>query len=131
MADLSALVAELAMGKGWPRDYSEVKVPCWYLMANDSPIDDIRIEDPDFAPDLTGRPGRVAIWPTGPFALYVDVDASGRLGETNVFVHDGQIESEADLGPITPWPGLDAALLEATALYVAWEAETLREHQTA
>ena len=121
MADVSALVQELTLGRKWPRDYSEVKTPCWYALPSGRTPDDARIEDPDFAPDLRGVSGSVAIWPGGPWALYVDFDARGQLGETEVMVHDGLICADADLGPF-PWPGLDRALVHACRLYADWEA---------
>ena len=124
MADVSSLVRELTLGRKWPRDYAEVKSPCWYLLPSKLAPDDARIEDPDFAPEIRGTGGRVAIWPKGPWALYVQFDAMGRLSETEVVVHDGLICADGDLGPF-PWPGLDRALVHACRLYAEWEAQML------
>ena len=115
MADVSSLVRELTLQRQWPRDWAQVRTPCWFIDPANLSIDDPRIEDPNYAPDLRGTSGRVAIWPGGPWALYVRFDAMGQLGETEVVVHDGLICADADLGPF-PWPGLDRALVHACRL---------------
>ena len=118
------------MRKVWPHDYIEEKVPCSHALPRAFPIDDFRIEDPDFAPDLTEQEGWLPSWPEGLFSLNIEINAYGQLGATDAFMHDRQIGAEADPEPITPSPGLDTPLLEANALYLVWEMETLHGYQT-
>ncbi len=126
MTELSTVISSL-ISKGWPRDYADVVLPCWYTFAKNSPLDE-PLEDPDYAPDLEGREAFLAIAPPTAYYLFVKVTPDGELGSTDVEVHDGQGPSaDGTAGSIPVWPGLEAALAEARVVYLQWEAQELRE----
>ena len=127
MADhISSAVAALT-AKGWPRDYSRAKEPCWYAFANGGLLDD-PLEDPDYAPFLEGRQSTLVIAPPTAYSIYVDVSPTGELGSTTIEVHDGQGPMEdGTAGEIPAWPGLEEALAQARLIYLQWEVQQLRE----
>jgi len=123
MAELSNVISSL-VAKGWPRDYAQVEPPCWYLLSEDWS----RLDDPDFAPDVAGRPATLVIAPPAAYFLYIDVLPDGSLGSTTIEVHDGQGPmGDGTAGLIPAWPGLEAALVQARLIYLQWEEQQLRE----
>jgi hypothetical protein len=128
MAELSTVISEL-ISKGWPRDYADVVLPCWYTFAKNSPLDE-PLEDPDYAPDLEGREAFLAIAPPTAYYLFVEVAPDGELGSTSVDVHDGQGPcADGTAGVIPVWLGLDEVLAQARLLYLNWEVQALMEAQ--
>ena len=132
MTELSKLISQL-VSKGWPRDYSNVISPCWYTYAIDSVLDE-PLEDPDYAPDLTGKDGSLVINPKpGRYSIYIPVRANGRLGHGAVEVHDGQVhhaDGFAGCVEIPYRPKLQHLLDNAHRLYLEWELKQFEEEKT-
>ena len=130
MTELSNLIAQL-VAKGWPRDYCNVKAPCWYTFGvSNSPEP---LEDPHYAPDLTGADGYLVIHPEpGRYFIHVHVRANGSLGFASVEVHDGQGLSadgfagcvEADSTQRLQW-----LLPRAHRLYLEWELKQFEQEK--
>ena len=131
MTDLSILISQL-VSKGWPRDYSNANAPCWYVISCDSCYEPH--EDPDYAPDLTGKDGSLVIHPRpGRYFIYVQVRANGRLGYGAVEVHDGQVhqgDGFAGCVEIPYRPKLQHLLDNAHRLYLEWELAQFKEEKT-
>ena len=132
MTDLSFLISQL-VSKGWPRDYSKVIAPCWYTFASDSACEE-SLEDPDYAPDLTGREGCLVINPKpARYSIYIPVRTSGHFGNGAVEVHDGQVhhaDGFAGCVEIHCGPKLEWLLNDAHRLYLEWELKQFEEEKT-
>ncbi|QNI53603.1 hypothetical protein SynBIOSE41_01082 [Synechococcus sp. BIOS-E4-1] len=131
MTDLSNLIAQL-ITKGWPRDYSNVIAPCWYVFPCDRR--DEPLEDPNFSPDLTGREGCLVIHPEpGRYFIRVEVRPSGSLGYGAVDVHDGQVHcADGFAGCVEKLyrPKLQHLLDNAHRLYLEWELAQFKKEKT-
>ena len=112
---LQQLTTQLVQ-RGWPRDWHEVKRPCWYLLSDEETDG----ERPTLQP---GAAETLAIWPDGPWFLFVDFDPQGFPLQAKVGVHDSPgARVDGDAGVICePGCNLDNLLAWAEAMYHLWE----------